>query len=130
MSVSGTMIMLPKNGFQPPIRRRRRVKYGLTPPLQHFRRRPRLNRSKLGVYQLKQCLATSQTQFGLTSNLLENFFSEFENFGEKFLAKYPVKSQKCAKKLNFCDDVISGPNTPPPPRHQSSSFGNPLPPSR
>ena len=42
MSVSGTMIMLPKNGFQPPIRRRRRVKYGLTPPLQHFRRRPRL----------------------------------------------------------------------------------------
>ena len=33
MSVSGTMIMLPKNGFQSPIRRRRRVKYGLTPPL-------------------------------------------------------------------------------------------------
>ena len=31
-----------KNGFQPPIRRRRRVKYVLTPPLQHFRRRPRL----------------------------------------------------------------------------------------
>ena len=42
MSVSGTMIMLPKNGLQPPIRRRRRVKYGLTPPLQHFRRHPRL----------------------------------------------------------------------------------------
>jgi hypothetical protein len=36
------MIMLPKNWFQPPIRRRRRVKYGLTPPLQHFRRRPHL----------------------------------------------------------------------------------------
>ena len=42
MSVSGTMTMLPKNWFQPPIRRRRRVKYSLTPPLQHFRRRPRL----------------------------------------------------------------------------------------
>ena len=42
MSVSGTMTMFPKNWFQPPIRRSRRVKYGLTPPLQHFRRRPRL----------------------------------------------------------------------------------------
>ena len=57
------------------------------------------------------------------------FFLNLKILG-KILVKYPVKSQKFAKKLDVCDDVIIGPNTPPPHRHQSSSFGNPLPPSR
>ena len=76
MSVSGTMIMLPKNGFPPPIRRRRRVKYGLTPPLQHFRRRPRLVttvRMKVKEFQnsclkLKPLTTKSET-FGSGSSL-------------------------------------------------------------
>jgi hypothetical protein len=42
------MKFLPKNWFQPPIRRRQ-LKYGLTPPPQHFRRRPRL--SYISQYQ-------------------------------------------------------------------------------
>ena len=48
----------------------------------------------------KLCLATSQTQFGLTSNLLENFFSEFENFGENF-SKIPGEIPKICQKIEF-----------------------------
>ena len=60
----------------------------------------RVDSSKLGVYQLKLCLATNQTQFGLTSNLLENFFSEFENFGENF-SKIPDEIPKICQKIGY-----------------------------
>ena len=67
---------------------------------------------KVGVYQ-KLRLATSQTQFGLTLNLLDNFCPQFalnlKSLG-KILVKFPVKSQKFTKNV----DVIIGQTTSSP----------------
>ena len=60
----------------------------------------RVNSSKLGVYRLKLCLATSQTQFGLTSNLLENFCLNLKIFGENF-SKIPGEIPKICQKIGF-----------------------------
>ena len=69
------------------------------------------------------CNKSDTIWFNFNIQIFELFFLNL-----KILEKFPVNSQKIAEKLDFCDDVIIGPNTPPPPRHQSSSFANPLPP--
>ena len=71
----------------------------------------------------KLCLAKSQTQFGSTLNLLENFCPEFENFGENF-GKIPCKIPKNFRKFWISVMTSSLAKHPPPPRHQSPSFGN------
>ena len=85
-----------------------------TAPISYAREVKGFGRSKLSVDMQK------------TLNLLDNFFPEFENFGKNF-SNIPCKIPKIYQKLWISVMTSSLAKHLPPPRHQPSSFGNPLP---